>query len=75
MDTQSSNIGYADDEKYGDLEDIETLIQNTDGFDVVLDAHSHSVIEGKEIIDKGGNGVLLSSTGTKFEYIGRLTIS
>ena len=75
MDTQSSNIGYADDEKYGDLEDIETLIQNTDGFDVILDAHSHSVIEGKEIIDKGGNGVLLSSTGTKFEYIGKLTIS
>ena len=70
-----SHIGYADDEKYGDLEDIETLIQNTDGFDVVLDAHSHSVIEGKEIIDKGGNGVLLSSTGTKFEYIGKLTIS
>ena len=39
-----SHIGYADDETYGDLEDIEDLIVNTDGFDVVLDAHSHSVI-------------------------------
>lgn len=70
-----SHIGYAEDEEYGELEDIETLIRNTDGLDVVLDAHSHSVIEGKRIIDKGGNDVLLSSTGTKFEHIGKLTIS
>ena len=70
-----SHIGYADDEIYGDLEDIEDLIANTDGFDVVLDAHSHSVIEGKTVVDEGGNEVLLSSTGTKFEYIGKLTIS
>ena len=70
-----SHIGYADNETYGDLEDIEDLIGNTDGFDVVLDAHSHSVIEGKTVVDEGGNEVLLSSTGTKFEYIGKLTIS
>ena len=70
-----SHIGYADDAIYGDLEDIEDLIRNTDGFDVVLDAHSHTVIEGKTLVDEGGNRVLLSSTGTKFEYIGKLTIS
>lgn len=70
-----SHIGYADDSIYGDLEDVESLIKNTDGLDVVLDAHSHSVIESKKITDKGGNSVLLSSTGTKFEYIGKLTIS
>ena len=70
-----SHIGYAEDEEFGELEDIETLIRNTNGLDVVLDAHSHSVIEGRKIIDKGGNDVLLSSTGTKFEYIGKLTIS
>lgn len=70
-----SHIGYADDTIYGELEDIETLIKNTDGFDVVLDAHSHSVIEEKTIIDEGGNEVVLSSTGTKFEYIGKLVIS
>ena len=70
-----SHIGYADDAIYGDLADIETLIRNTDGFDVVLDAHSHTVIEEMTITDKGGNDVLLSSTGTKFEYIGKLTIS
>ena len=70
-----SHIGYAEDENYEDLTDVEDLIKNTEGFDVVLDAHSHSVIEGKEIADKGGNEVLLSSTGTKFEHIGKLTIS
>ena len=70
-----SHIGYAEDEIYGDLEDVEDLIKNTDGLDVVLDAHSHSVIEGMEITDKEGNEVLLSSTGTKFENIGKLTIT
>ena len=70
-----SHIGYAEDAVYGDLEDVEDLIRNTDGFDVVLDAHSHTVIEGMTVTDKGGNEVLLSSTGTKFEYIGKLTVS
>lgn len=70
-----SHIGYADDAEYGDLEDIETLIANTSGLDVVLDAHSHTVIEGMRISDKDGNEVLLSSTGTKLENIGKLTIS
>lgn len=70
-----SHIGYADDALYGSLEDVEDLIQNTEGLDVVLDAHSHSVIESQEIPDKGGNSVLLSSTGTKFANIGKLTIS
>ena len=70
-----SHIGYADDAVYGDLEDVETLIKNTDGFDVVLDTHSHSVIEEKLITDEGGNEVVLSSAGTKFEYIDKLVIS
>ena len=70
-----SHVGYADDAIYGDLEDVEDLIRNTEGFDVVLDAHSHTVIEGMTVTDKGGNEVLLSSTGTKFAYIGKLTIS
>ena len=70
-----SHVGYADDAIYGALEDVEDLIKNTDGFDVVLDAHSHTVIEEKTIADEGGNEVLLSSAGTKFEYIGKLTIS
>ena len=66
-----SHIGY---DEAGNLADITDVIENTDGFDVVLDAHSHSVIEEKVIKDKSGDDVLLTSTGTKFEYIGKLTI-
>ena len=70
-----SHVGYADDAVYGDIEDVEDLIKNTDGFDVVIDAHAHTVIEGKKLTDKGGNEVLLTTAGTKFEYIGKVTIS
>ncbi len=67
-----SHIGYEEDEQY---EDVVDLIENTYGFDVVLDAHSHSVIENMKLTDEGGNEVVLTSTGTKFENIGKLTIS
>ncbi|MBQ9805572.1 MAG: bifunctional metallophosphatase/5'-nucleotidase [Clostridia bacterium] len=67
-----SHIGYGEP---GELTDITDIIENTDGFDVVLDAHSHSVIEEKKVQDKSGDDVILSSTGTKFEYIGKLTIT
>ncbi len=53
----------------------QTLIKNTAGFDAVLDGHSHSVVENMTVEDKGGNEVVVSSTGTKFANIGRLTIS
>ena len=66
-----SHIGYEEDEQF---EDVVDLIENTDGFDVVLDGHSHSVIENMKLTDEGGNEVVLTSTGTKFEHIGKLTI-
>ena len=66
-----SHIGY---DEAGNLADITDVIENTDGFDVVLDAHSHSVIEEKVVKDKSGDDILLTSTGTKFAYIGKLTI-
>lgn len=52
-----------------------TLIKNTTGFDAVLDGHSHSVVESMIVEDKSGKGVAVSSTGTKFANIGKLTIS
>ena len=67
-----SHIGY---DESGELNDVTDVIENTDGLDVVLDAHSHSVIEEKIVKDKSGDDVLLSSTGTGFENIGRLTIA
>ena len=66
-----SHIGYSEAGEYSDITDV---IEGTDGFDAVLDAHSHTVIEEKLVKDKSGDDVVLSSTGTKFEYIGKLTI-
>lgn len=53
----------------------QTLIQNTSGLDAVLDGHSHSVVERLAVKDKDGNDVIVSSTGTKFANVGKLTIS
>ena len=50
------------------------VITATTGIDVVLDGHSHSVIEGDLVKNKDGEEVLLTSTGTKLENIGMLTI-
>ena len=50
------------------------VIANTTGIDVVLDAHSHSVIEGELVRNAAGEEVLLTSTGTKLNYVGALTI-
>ena len=62
----------------GDKEDglnAVDIVADTVGLDVVLDAHSHSVIESETLIDKDGNEVVYTSTGTKFANIGKLTIS
>lgn len=51
-----------------------SMIQNTYGIDVVLDGHSHSVILDSIVKNKNGEDVTLTSTGTKFQYMGVLTI-
>lgn len=51
------------------------LIEATTGINVVLDGHAHSVIPGRTVEDQSGDEVLLSSTGTKLENIGKLVIT
>ncbi len=50
------------------------LIANTTGIDIVLDGHSHSVIEGEIYKNKNNEDVILSQTGTKLERIGKVII-
>ena len=50
------------------------VIVNTTGIDAVLDAHSHSVIDGEWVKNAAGEEVLHTSTGTKFAYVGALLI-
>ena len=51
------------------------VIENTNGIDAFIDAHSHSTIAQQTVQDEDGNDVLLTSTGTKFENFGKMTIS
>lgn len=50
------------------------LINNTTGLDAVIDGHDHHVIEEQFISNKEGKPVLLTSSGTNFQYVGKLTI-
>lgn len=52
-----------------------SLIANTTGIDAVIDGHDHHVIEGAAYNNKEGKPVLLTSSGTKFEYVGKLVIT
>ncbi|WP_287281158.1 bifunctional UDP-sugar hydrolase/5'-nucleotidase [Treponema sp.] len=51
------------------------LIANTYGITAVLDGHAHNVIPSEILKNKKGQDVILTSTGTKFENLGKLTIS
>lgn len=51
------------------------VIANTTGIDVFIDAHSHEVINEMVLENKQGEKVILSSTGTKFEYFGQLNLT
>lgn len=50
------------------------VIANTIGLDAFIDAHAHEVIEGDIYKDKDGNEVVLSSTGTKLNNFGKMTL-
>jgi len=53
----------------------DTVIANTTGIDVFLDAHAHETIPSMTVKNKENEDVILSSTGTKLLNIGKLTIS
>ena len=51
------------------------VIANTTGLDAFIDGHSHSTIQGEIVENKDGEGVILTSTGTKLANIGVMTIT
>lgn len=51
------------------------LIENTSGIDIVIDGHSHSVIECERVKNMNGERVLLTQTGTKLESVGMAYIT
>ncbi len=51
------------------------VIAQTQGIDVVLDGHSHSIIPGTYCPNKNGEEVLVVSAGTALTHFGRVTLS
>lgn len=51
------------------------VIANTDGIDLFIDGHSHSVIENEKVSNEKGEEVVLASSGTKLQTIGTVTIA
>ncbi|OOO00635.1 MAG: hypothetical protein ATN35_06375 [Epulopiscium sp. Nele67-Bin004] len=51
------------------------VIENTTGFDVLIDGHSHSLVQGEIVKDKDGNDVIVTQAGTKFDAIGLVVIN
>lgn len=51
-----------------------TLAAHTTGIDIILDGHTHSVIEHDTVLNAAGRPVIVTETGTKFAHIGHLLI-
>ena len=64
-----------DSEKTGGHPNSTGLIAYTTGLDAVIDGHDHHVIEEQLVNNKEGKPVLLTSSGTNFQYVGQLTIN
>ena len=68
-------ISHLGDESEGEglFNSIE-MVKGTHGIDIVLDGHSHSIIPERIVKNDQGRDVTLTSTGTKFQNMGVLTI-
>ena len=63
-----------DDVNYDPINSQE-LARQTEGLDVILDGHSHSLVPQRILTNKAGKSVLYSQTGAHFDNIGVMTIS
>lgn len=67
------HLGEEDESHHGWT--AQEVVQNTDNIDAVIDGHSHSVTEHMVVQNKDGEDVTITQTGTKLNYIGKMTIS
>ena len=51
------------------------LVNNTRGIDVVLDGHSHEIIECAKAVNLDGKEITVTQTGTQFVNVGKLLIT
>lgn len=63
-----------DDAEANEINALE-LAARTSGFDAILDGHAHSIIPSLMLKNKDGKEVVVTSTGSNFQNIGKMTIS
>ena len=51
------------------------VIAHTTGLDAFIDGHSHTTLEAETVLDKNGEPVILTQTGSYLNAVGRLTFS
>ena len=51
------------------------MVNNTRGIDIVLDGHSHEIIENAQATSLDGQSITVTQTGTQFGNIGKLLIT
>ena len=51
------------------------FVKNVPGVDIVIDGHSHTVMENKQVADASGRLVTLTQTGSYFANVGEMTIA
>ena len=52
-----------------------SVANSTQGIDIIIDGHSHEIIPNLTTNNKQGKPVLITQTGTKLQYLGKLTIT
>ncbi len=68
----NSHLGERENARHSDSH---TMVAKTSGIDIVLDGHSHTVIQADTILNKEGKPIMVTQTGTKFANIGKLLIT
>ena len=51
------------------------IVNNTRGIDIVLDGHSHEIIESAKATNLDGKEITVTQTGTQFANVGKLLIT
>lgn len=64
-----------DSEKPGGHPNSIGLISNTTGLDAVIDGHDHHIIKERFVNNRDGKPVLITSSGTNFQHIGKVVIN
>ena len=68
-------LSHLGEEKVANYLTSHELVAATTGIDVVLDAHTHSVILCDTVMNADGKPVYISQTGTQFAKVGKFVIS